>query len=276
MTHVLSRQFAVHVPVWIPASCALDDLKHHQLRKCKAHDKTCRIRNVAWLTIMGILTVIASRIRQDGIAGLLRLMAGRVASRLRSAVGDVRRGVATEEPVSDEELGFANAANHAYVATDYAAISRALDSIVIDPETDVFVDVGCGKGRVVVAAAEYPFRRVIGVELSERLIDVAQHNVRNATNRRCGAVELVHCDATSWEIPADVNVMFFFNPFDGEVLASVCRNIRTSLRQHPRKLRIIYVRPDKFFERETDWREWLVPRLEFPYSDGKVTIYESL
>ncbi len=69
--------------------------------------------------------------------------------------------------------------------------------------------------------------------------------------------------------------MFFFNPFDGAVLAKVFDNIRKSLETHPRRLRVVYVRPDKFFEREIDWRSWLSVVFEFAYSDGKVAVYES-
>lgn len=193
----------------------------------------------------------------------------------RSVVEDRKRGVSTSAEVTDSALGFADSANHAYVATDYAVITRALNSITIDPAKDVFVDVGCGKGRVVLAAAEFPFRRVIGVEMSESLLDVARHNMEAVSQKACKSVELIHSDATAWDIPPDVNVMFFFNPFDGDVLAKVCSNIRNSLEQHPRRLHIIYVRPDKFFEREIDWKSWLTVVSEFPYSDGKVAIYVS-
>jgi hypothetical protein len=70
-------------------------------------------------------------------------------------------------------------------------------------------------------------------------------------------------------------VLFFFNPFDGDVLARVCANIRASLDEAPRRLKIVYVRPDKFFEKEIAWQEWLTRTHELPCVEGKVAIYES-
>ena len=40
-----------------------------------------------------------------------------------------------------------------------------------------FVDVGAGKGRALLLAAELPFRKIIGVELNEELTRIAQKNV---------------------------------------------------------------------------------------------------
>ena len=44
-------------------------------------------------------------------------------------------------------------------------------------EGDVFVDFGCGKGRVLFLAARYRFARIIGVELSERMAEQARRNL---------------------------------------------------------------------------------------------------
>jgi tRNA G46 methylase TrmB len=56
---------------------------------------------------------------------------------------------------------------------------------------DVFVDVGSGMGRVVLQAARYSFRKVIGVEISETLHGIAWENIdRNRQRLRCGDIEL--------------------------------------------------------------------------------------
>jgi hypothetical protein len=77
-------------------------------------------------------------------------------------------------------------------------------------------------------------------------------------------------------VPHEATVLFFYNPFDGEVLSKVVANIRRSLAEAPRKITIVYVRPEKFFEKEVDWQSWLVRRAEIPCVEGKVSIYESL
>ena len=41
-----------------------------------------------------------------------------------------------------------------------------------------FIDVGSGKGRVLLMAADYPFRRILGIELLADLHQVAQANIQ--------------------------------------------------------------------------------------------------
>jgi predicted RNA methylase len=104
------------------------------------------------------------------------------------------------------------------------------------------VDVGCGKGRVLIVAAEYGFERVVGVEFSEELCEIARSNV-TVYARKHGLstnVEVVHRDAAEYEFRADDNVLFFFNPFDSAVMERVLENVRRSLERHPREITLLY------------------------------------
>jgi tRNA1(Val) A37 N6-methylase TrmN6 len=42
---------------------------------------------------------------------------------------------------------------------------------------DVFADMGCGKGRCLIMATQYEFRKVIGVEYNETLFQILMHNI---------------------------------------------------------------------------------------------------
>ena len=219
---------------------------------------------------------IIKRFQTDGLSSTLRLMGARIGSLLRSVIEDRRRGVSTARELKDRDLGITDLRNHWYVATDYQTFRRAMEHVDIRPGEDVFADIGAGMGRIVLLAAELPFRRVMGVEFSRQLTDIGRENLRAALpGLKCKDVELILADATQWKVPHDATVLFFFNPFDGEVLAKVCENIRDSLAGAPRKLTIVYVRPDKFFEKETAWQEWLTRTHELPCVEGKVAIYES-
>jgi SAM-dependent methyltransferase len=227
--------------------------------------------------MMGLVTgtlALLHQVAHRGIGTTLGLAVKRLGSEIRSRVEDVRRGVSTAGEVPDQALGLGTAEHHAYVATDYEMLRTAIESVQIGPE-DVFVDIGSGKGRAVLLAAEHPFQRVMGVEISPILHEAARRNVARARGLTCSNIELVQADATTWRVPHDATVLFLFNPFDGDVLARVCDNIRRSLADAPRRITIIYVRADKFFEREVAWQQWLVRVREFPYSDGKVAIYEN-
>ena len=106
---------------------------------------------------------------------------------------------------------------------------------------DVFLDLGSGKGRIVLQAAQYRFARVIGVEISEDLTLIARRNAASFRLRaRCGAIELVHSDALDYTIPDDVSVVYLFNPFRGATFASVLTRLEESVARRPRTLRVIY------------------------------------
>lgn len=128
-----------------------------------------------------------------------------------------------------------------YEPCDYIGFRRALRQIGVRPGRDVFLDLGSGKGRAVIMAARWPFRRVIGVELSTDLHAQAAANVRDAGARlACRDVTLVCSDAAAYEIPADCTTVFLFNPFVGETLRRVMDNLRRSLELSPRRMTIVY------------------------------------
>jgi SAM-dependent methyltransferase len=215
---------------------------------------------------------IMQRVRTDGAGSTLRLIGARTQSAVRSLVEDRRRGLSTAGDADNVALGIADLRNHWYVPTDYETFQRAMRQVQVKPD-DVFVDFGSGKGRIVILAAALPFRRVIGVEFSAQLHEIAAANVAAAGHEN---VELVLADATQWQVPPDASVLFFYNPFDGVILSKVVANIQQSLARAPRKITIVYVRPEKFFEKEVDWQSWLIRKAEIPCVEGKVSIYESI
>jgi hypothetical protein len=60
---------------------------------------------------------------------------------------------------------------------------------------------------------------------------------------RCKQVELVNRDVLDYEIPDDVTVAYFYNPFTGSVFRTVLEKLVASIERAPRELRIIYVNP---------------------------------
>lgn len=130
-----------------------------------------------------------------------------------------------------------------YGPSGWFYLRRALRKRDVRP-TDVFVDFGSGKGRVLFQAARYPFARVVGVEISERLNEVARQNIaRNRHRLLCQDVTLVTADAASFEVPDDMTVAYFYHPFGGTTFECVIDNIVASLDRRPRTLKLIYAYP---------------------------------
>jgi SAM-dependent methyltransferase len=154
-------------------------------------------------------------------------------------------GIDTASIVHLDELGLKAHGRVDYHPTPWLALKRVLPEREITEE-DTFIDFGCGKGRVLYQAGMYPFRRVIGVELSSELADIARDNIeRSRPKLVCRDVEVVNTDVLAYEVPDDVTYAYFFNPFKGEIFTAVVDKLVASVRRRPRELTIIYMDPEE-------------------------------
>jgi SAM-dependent methyltransferase len=153
------------------------------------------------------------------------------------------RGIETGRVVDLDALGIESEERVRYEPSGWLDLRRALRRRDVGPD-DVLLDLGSGKGRVVLAAARYPFKRVIGVELSEELSEVARRNLQAVQPKlRCRAVELVTADVVDYEIPDDVTLVYLYNPFRGAVFDAAMRKLIASVDRHPRTVRVLYRTP---------------------------------
>jgi SAM-dependent methyltransferase len=131
-----------------------------------------------------------------------------------------------------------------YEATPPRAFNRIMRSIGCLTAHFVFFDMGCGKGRVLLMASQYGFRRIVGVECVPGLAKIAEQNVRRfrSTQSRGPEIEVVCADAAGFEFPDEDAVIFFFHPFKELPMARVLDNIRSSAKSA--KVRyIVYYNP---------------------------------
>jgi SAM-dependent methyltransferase len=113
------------------------------------------------------------------------------------------------------------------------------------PSDSVFVDLGSGKGRLLLIASEYDFKRVVGVEFSHDLCKEARKNLlifRKKVEFDVD-VEIIESDVVNYEIKDNENVFFLFSPFDEVVMAACLKNISISLEKKPRRVWLIYNNP---------------------------------
>ena len=144
---------------------------------------------------------------------------------------------------SDPDLNGAGAGTElmGYVPTRWHSVRKLFRNWPITSD-DVLLDYGSGKGRTVIwAAANYRFRRIIGVELNKQLHVSAEANLARWNGRTlCHEVELFQADATEYEVPDDVTIIFFGNPFVGVIFEKVVRKVQESLARNPRELTVLY------------------------------------
>jgi SAM-dependent methyltransferase len=137
-----------------------------------------------------------------------------------------------------------------YQPTEPALFREMLDRLIeANPKIDfrefTFVDIGSGKGRALLMAADYPFRRVVGIELLPRLHRVAKENVGKykSNSQQCFRIDCVLGDACDFPFPPEPTVLYLFNPLPGSGLAKMISNLEGSLREHPRPVFVLYHNP---------------------------------
>lgn len=134
-----------------------------------------------------------------------------------------------------------------YCAIDPQRFSAILSRLDIRCEDFTFIDYGSGKGRALLLASDFPFRRVMGLEFSRELHEIAERNIRTYRQapKACRVVES-HCvDFVHFVPPPEPCLLYFFDPCSEALFARVLENIGRSLREWPREMRLVYVAPDK-------------------------------
>jgi predicted RNA methylase len=152
-----------------------------------------------------------------------------------------------------------------YQATSVDLVRKILAESGIRYEDCVFIDFGCGKGRVMLLAAEFPFRRILGVEFSPELYEIARRNIAACASqfRGCRNVDAILADAGRFVPPDDPLVCYFYNPFGETVMRNVVENLEQSRRKVSRPIWIVYV--DPMHRNVFEDRGWIQRKEQHPY-----------
>lgn len=158
---------------------------------------------------------------------------------------DRRLGIETNEKVGRQGLTgmTTELREHAgeYVPTNPALFKRIVRKSGIDPNSFTFIDLGCGKGRVLIAAADYPFKEIIGVEADVALCRVARQNLmRWGEGRSDGRLKVFHTDARTFKLPEGNLFVFMYSPFSGPVFQQVAERLAAAASQPSRAVVIAY------------------------------------
>lgn len=197
--------------------------------------------------------------RRLGAAGFLRLGAANLRMLLNGEASrhrhihdlswDREHGVDTSGRVDVDEI---SAPEHEkegagrYEPTPPECFSYLLGQAQLGPfESYTFIDLGSGKGRIVILAGLAGFRKAIGVELGEELHAIACRNFK-AMEARLHAAQLValRADVRTFDFPPEPTVCFLNNSFRAAVLDSVLDKVEASLAERPRPFTLIYYHPD--------------------------------
>jgi hypothetical protein len=149
-------------------------------------------------------------------------------------------------PPEYESLG-ANAVE----SSEYYLLDMVFDGtkLQISP-SDVLVDVGCGKGRVI----NYWLRRgcknkIIGIELNEDVAGAAAERLKAYTN-----VTIIAGSATAC-VPTDGTLFYVYNPFRKELVQQFAQRLFEGVDKKD-KLRVVYINCVHIdvFENDPRWK----------------------
>ena len=143
---------------------------------------------------------------------------------------------------------------HIYAATSYRVLRQVFDRIDPGPD-DIFVDLGCGKGRAVFFASTRVLKKIIGIELDTKFFAIARENLSKLKVRKT-PIEIIKADIATADI-LEGTIFFMFNPAGHKTIERVLSNILKSLETNSRKIFIAYYDPED--RRLFDVQERLVP-----------------
>lgn len=187
------------------------------------------------------------------VAAWLRRLLGREAE-ARLHPFDVLHGIDTEGLLYAEDLSTGHAHdrhNEGYYATAPSLFEGAMAcwrQTLSDcgVEDYVFVDLGCGKGRVLLLASEWPFQAIHGMELSQDLARDARRNLRKWLRRprACRRITVECDDVLRIQLPEDPVILYLFNSFAAEVLGPLMAKLAAAASRRSAPIDLIYVHPD--------------------------------
>ena len=154
--------------------------------------------------------------------------------RINNLHWELRLGISTRGIVDVRRRDSAH-----YATVNYSTVWRVLNHLALAP-SDTFVDIGCGKGRILCCAARYPCKQVVGVDLSAGLCADARANAERVRGRKA-PILVYQGNAESFDY-SDATVCFLFHPFGATTLDLVLDKIRQDT--HGRGVRIAFENPD--------------------------------
>ncbi len=159
-----------------------------------------------------------------------------------------------------------------YQPSEPALFRQMIDSLPVAVDGFTFIDLGSGKGRTLLLASDYPFRRIIGMELLEELNAITLQNIARyrSEEQKCFDIAAQAGDARWFQFPPEPTVLYLFNPFPRHIWREVLANLHRSLLVAPRPVYLIYHNPvhEDILSEQSWLREALRTHQFIIYADG--------
>jgi len=186
---------------------------------------------------------VRDQVRRNGITPTAK----KAFSTLYDGFYDWTHGTETRKPAWSEDL-VTRSRNKIHANRYQPSKARPFTRLLAElnlPRTAVFVDLGAGKGRVLLLAASYGFRRVIGVELCSNLSAQAVQNIGIFRKTRVDLpeIDVVNSDVVEYPLPDGDLAFYLNNSFGVPVLKEFLEKLRSAQKSQARRFWMIYSPP---------------------------------
>lgn len=153
---------------------------------------------------------------------------------------------------------------------DHSSIDRVFEEIKALPCEKSFMDIGCGKGQILLMAAMSDMIKVGGIEWNTEIAEICRNNM----NRLGVSADIVTGDATEYKDIDEYSIFFFYNPFGENGVRKVVHNILESRKRRSRDIFLVYGNP--FYHKAVveGGNIWLYRQVRVDLYDPLLNIYK--
>jgi SAM-dependent methyltransferase len=174
-----------------------------------------------------------------------------------------------------------------YAGSQPSIVRRAIADLP-DKQSHCFVDLGCGKGRVVLIAAEYAFPMVVGVDISLPILRIARTNAAIVQTHfpEQRPVWFVCANAYHFLPSGDGLVVYLYHPFGKDGIARLVCELERRIAEQATHVFVVYYNPvwGKLFDASLHFTRWAADRFDYaseelgygPSTADSVVVWQSM
>jgi SAM-dependent methyltransferase len=164
-----------------------------------------------------------------------------------NARGSLKYGTNTFIPVELKDLTITNGDRKKasrYEAVSFYMLEKLLSAFQKVCAVTSIIDLGSGKGRVLMAAPHFGFTDITGIDFAKELCQQANMNMREKEKKFPNIKwKVINENVENYNIGNQDSVFFMFNPFTEDVLKRFLEKLDNSCHEFPRSIYFLYASP---------------------------------
>lgn len=161
--------------------------------------------------------------------------------------GSLKYGANTFIPVELKDLTITNGDKKKasrYEAVSFYMLEHLLSAFQKVSALTSIIDLGSGKGRVLMVAPHFGFTDITGIDFAKELCEQAIANMKEKETEFPDIKwKIINENVENYDIKSGDSVFFMFNPFTEIVLRSFLEKLDRSCHEFPRSIYFLYASP---------------------------------